>query len=75
MALSFLFNDDIKSNSTVSKFTIDPFGKIGRATILNTNSKELLLRFKDAVQLNYNTLIVPSQIGHKLNIVKIKFED
>ncbi len=70
--IRLIFNDEIKTNNTVSEYVIDPFGKYERNAVLNTDYKDLKLRFKDAVQVSSNEFIVPSERNYKLALVKLK---
>jgi hypothetical protein len=70
--IRLIFNDEIKNNNTVSEYVLDPEGKYERHTVINTDYKELKLRFKEAVQVSYNEFIVPSERNFKLSLVKVK---
>lgn len=67
-----LYNDEIKKNSTVSEYLISPSGKYERNAILNTEYQNLQLRFKDAVQIGSNELLVPSENNYRLVLVKVR---
>ncbi len=71
--LRFLYNDEIKKNSLVSEYVIDPLGDFERNAVLSTDYQNLRLRFKDAVQLSSNEILVPSQRNYTLNLVKISY--
>lgn len=71
--LNVIFNDDIRSQSTVSQFTIQGNGKYKRKAILNTGDIEVKLRVKDALQISSNQIVVPSQYKNKLRLVKFTF--
>lgn len=73
--LRIIFNDEIKNESTVSEYILLPTGEYLRKSILNTTSQNLYLRIKDAVQINANTLLVPSESNGKMNLVRISFEE
>ena len=70
--LRILYNDEIKKSNTVSEYLMDPSGKFERNALLNTEYQNLQLRFRDAVQVSKNTLIVPSETNFKLSLVKLK---
>ena len=70
--IRLIFNDEIKANNTVSEYVLDPSGKYERNAVINTDYKDLKLRFKDAVQVSANEFIVPSERNYKLALVKLK---
>jgi hypothetical protein len=71
--LSIIFNDDIRSQSTVSQFTIKSSGEYKRKAILNTGDIEVKLRIKDALQISSNQIVIPSQYKNKLRLIKFTF--
>lgn len=71
--LRFIYNDEIKNNSTVSEYLMDPTGKIARNSLLSTEYQNMKLRFQDALQLSSNSILVPSEKNYDLNLVKITY--
>lgn len=71
--LRLIYNDDIKKNSTVSEYLLDPAGRIARNSLLSTEYQDMKLRFMDAVQLSSNSILVPSEQNYNLNLVKITY--
>jgi thiamine phosphate synthase YjbQ (UPF0047 family) len=71
--LRFIYNDDIRKNSTVSEYLMDPTGRIARNSLLSTKYQDMKLRFGDAVQLSANSILVPSEKSYDLNLVKITY--
>ena len=71
--LRFIYNDEIKRNNTVSEYLMDPAGKVARNSLLSTAYHKMKLRFKDAIQISPNTLIVPSERSYDLNLVRITY--
>ena len=71
--LRLIYNDEIKSNSTVSEYILDGNGNYKRSSVLSTEYQDLKLRFADARQISSSELIVPSQKSFTVNIVKIDF--
>jgi hypothetical protein len=70
--IRLIFNDEIKSSNTVSEYVLDPSGRYERNAVLNTDYKDLKLRFRDAVQVSSDEFIVPSERNYKLALVKLK---
>jgi len=71
--LRLVYNDEIKKNSTVSEYIMDPTGRVKRNSLLSTSNLELKLRFRDAMQLSNNELLVPSESSYSLSLVKITY--
>ena len=71
--MHIVFNDEIKNNSTVSEYLLDPLGNVSRSSLLSTEYKNLKLRFNDAHQLSSNEFIVPSEKNGKINLVKVLY--
>ncbi len=73
--LRFLFNDEIKQESTVGGYEVTGTGHVERKTVFNTDYQRLKLRFKDGMQLAYNECIVPSERNGRLSLVRIVYND
>ena len=71
--LRLIYNDEIKTNSTVSEYILDPLGNYKRTSVLSTEYQNLRLRFADAEQISSTELLIPSQKNYTLNMVKIDF--
>jgi hypothetical protein len=67
--LRFLFNDEIKYDNTCSEYQVSPLGGFDRNAILNTQDKSVRLRFREAVQVATNAVVVPSEFRNKLKLV------
>lgn len=71
--LRFIYNDEIKKHNTVSEYLMDPAGKVARNSLLSTAYQNMKLRFRDAIQISSNSLIVPSERNYDLNLVRITY--
>ncbi|MEE9374607.1 MAG: hypothetical protein V3V00_16240 [Saprospiraceae bacterium] len=71
--IRFMFNDEIKSNNTVSEYIFDSAGRVKRNSLLNTEYQNLKLRIKDALQISSTEVLVPSQRNGFLSLVKIDY--
>lgn len=71
--LRLLYNDEVKKNNTVSEYILDPTGKLARNSLLSTQNQDMKLRFRDALQLSNNEILVPSENNYELNLVKITY--
>ncbi len=72
-SLRFLFNDEIKYENTVSEYSLKGTGRFKRKSILSTHNLKLRLRFRDAVQVGADKVIIPSERRHRLKLVRLKY--
>ena len=72
-SLRLLFNDDIKHENTVSEYVISATSHIDRNAVMSTENQKLRLRFRDAVQISANVVIVPSERRNRLNLVVVTY--
>lgn len=72
-ALRFLFNDEVERSTTVSEFVLNGAGEGERHAIMNTQGQDLFLRFRDAMQISANEIIVPSDDKRRVRLVKIQY--
>lgn len=72
-ALRLLFNDEIKNENTVSEYLLFPQGQFDRNSIFSTENQDLKLRFRDALQVSHNEMLVPSERRNRLRMVRITF--
>jgi hypothetical protein len=70
-ALRFQFNDEIERATTVSEYVLNGIGENERHTIFNTEGQNVSLRFRDAMQVAANEVIVPSDDRRRVRLVKI----
>lgn len=71
--MRLIYNDEVKTNSTVSEYILDPGGKLARNSLLSTEYQDIKLRFRDALQINNREILVPSENSYNLNLVKISY--
>ena len=72
-ALRLLFNDDIQPENTVSEYVIGAGGGTDRNSIFSTEAQNLRLRFRDAIQVSANELIIPSERRSRLRLVRVRY--
>lgn len=72
--LHFLFNDEIKYENTVSEYILKGNGKFKRKSLMSTENLKLRLRFRNAVQINVDTLVIPSERRNRLKLVRIVYD-
>ncbi len=71
--LRFLFNDEIRQENTVSEYVLNALGEYNRNGLLSTEHLDLKLRFKDAVQVDANAVVVPSERRNRLKLMKLVY--
>ena len=72
-SLRFLFNDEIKDENTVSEYVVNGLGDFDRNSVMSTDDQKIRLRFRDAMQVASNELIVPSERRNKLRLVRVQY--
>ncbi|HHM21056.1 MAG TPA: hypothetical protein ENJ20_03435 [Bacteroidetes bacterium] len=72
-ALRFVFNDEVKYQNTVSEYIVRGNGEYDRNAVMNTEQKDLSIRFRDGVQISAHSFIAPSERRHKVKVVKVEF--
>lgn len=73
--LRIIFNDAVNSDGTVSEYLLKPNGDHIRKSVLNTTYKNLNLRFRDAIALSAESILIPSEDNGKLTLVRINFDN
>ena len=71
--LRLMFNDEIKPKNTVSEYIVRGDGTFERKSVLNTENLELKMRFRDAVQLDSDEILIPSERRNRLKLVKLEY--
>ena len=72
-SLRFLFNDEIKYENTVSEYVLRGNGNFDRNSLMSTENLKLRLRFRDALQIDANTLLIPSERRNRLKIARLEY--
>jgi len=73
--IRLIYNDDIRSENTISEYVLRGNGFYKRSSVFSTNYQRLMLRFQDGLQIAYNECIIPSERNNRLNLVRITFPD
>jgi hypothetical protein len=66
-----IFNDEIKFENTVSEYVVKGTGDNERHSLLSTELLKLRLRFRDAIQIAGDKMVVPSERRGQLRVAKI----
>ncbi len=72
-SLRFLFNDEIRPENTVSEYVLNGRGEFDRNSLLSTENLELRLRFRDAIQVDANRMVIPSERRNRLKLVRLDY--
>lgn len=73
-SLRLIFNDEIKFENTVSQYALFSSGRMDRTSLLSTTNLNLRLRFRDAIQIGPNKMLVPSERRNRIRIAKIELD-
>ena len=73
-ALRLVFNDEIKQDNTVSEYVVRGNGEYDRNAVMNTEQKDLSVRFRDGIQISANAFVAPSERRHKIKLVKVAYD-
>ena len=68
-----IFNDEIRNENMVSEYVLSPGGVADRNSVFNTENQNLRLRFKDAVQVASNEIIVASERKNRIKLVRVTY--
>lgn len=71
--LRFLFNDEIRYENTVSEYVLNGLGAYDRNSLFSTKNLDLRLRFRDALQVAGNELLIPSERRNRLKLVRLEY--
>jgi hypothetical protein len=71
--IRLLFNDEIRNETTTSEYLVRGSGSIDRHSMFNTTNQDILLRFKDGLQVSSDEMIVPSEYRSRLRLVRLKY--
>ncbi len=70
--LRIIFNDEIKTETTVSDYQIDILGNAKRNSLLNTKYHKLRLLVNESIQTGSSEIIIPSLDRKILKLVKVQ---
>ncbi len=72
--LRFLFNDEIRYENTISEYVINGLGDYRRNSLFSTADLDLRLRFRDALQIANDAVVIPSERRNRLKLVRLDYE-
>ena len=71
--LRFIFNDEIKTENTVSEYVVKGNGVFERNSVLSTDDQRIQLRFSEALQVGSREFVVPSVNRSKMKLIRVKY--
>jgi hypothetical protein len=71
--LRMIYNDEIRSENTVSEYLINAKGDWERISLFSTEQLDLRLRFRDATQVSSSQVVIPSERRSRLRLIKITY--
>lgn len=71
--LRLIFNDEVKNETTTSEYILTGSGNINRHSLFNTSQQDILLRFRDGLQIASEEVIIPSEYRSHLRLVRVKY--
>ncbi|MGB1217048.1 MAG: hypothetical protein ACPG5P_04185, partial [Saprospiraceae bacterium] len=71
----FLYNDEIKNNTSVSEYIMNRKGDTERKNVLDTDGYNLKLLFKNGRQINSKDILIPSIKKRTLKLVRIRYNN
>jgi len=71
--VKIIFNDEIKSENTISEYSFSPLGNGNRRSLFATDLHKLKLLFEDATQVSSKSFLVPSMHHGKYRIIKLSY--
>ncbi len=71
--LRFIFNDEIKTENTVSEYVVTGTGEFERNSVLSTDDQRIQLRFSEALQVGSGEFVVPSIMRTKMKLIRVKY--
>ncbi len=71
--LKFIYSEDINNSGNFVEYNINPIGKYKKISLLNTLKEELNPLPKKAIQLDANSVLIPSESKRNLRFIKISY--
>lgn len=68
-----VFNDEIRSANTVSEYIVSSRGMEERKSLMSTDQQDLQLQFRDAIQMDNRTILVPGVSANDMVLVKVEY--
>lgn len=70
-----IYNDEIRENTSVSAYITRASGNTKRKSLLNTQYKNIFLRFGDGVQISSDEVLLLSEFKNDIKLVKLKLKN
>lgn len=72
-SLRLIFNDEVKTETTTSEYVLTGDGTVNRHSLFNTAQQEILLRFRDGLQIGSEEVVIPSENRAHLRLVRVRY--
>lgn len=67
--LRIIYNDEIKNETQVVMYSLNPLGSIERLSLFNTEMYDLNLMLRESIQISADKMLIPSLFNDKIKIV------
>jgi hypothetical protein len=73
--LKLIFNDEVKDETQIIMYYINPLGNYGRISLFNTELYGLNLLLRESIQISSDKLLIPSYKNDKLKLVLLDLKN
>ena len=73
--ISLIFNDEIKDETQIIMYSVNPLGNFSRISLFNTELYDLKLLLRESIQISSKSLLIPSYNKDKLKLVLLELTD
>jgi hypothetical protein len=72
--LRIIYNDEIKDETQVVMYSLNPLGSLKRLSLFNTEMYELNLMLRESLQISADKILIPSLSNDKIKLVLLDLE-
>lgn len=72
--LRIIYNDEIKNETQVVMYSLNPLGSLNRLSLFNTEMYDLNLMLRESIQISPDKILIPSLFNDKIKIVLLDLE-
>lgn len=72
--LRIIYNDDIKNETQVVMYSVNPLGSLKRLSLFNTEMYDLNLMLRESIQISSDKILIPSLFNDKIKLVLLDLE-
>ena len=74
-SFQLIYNDEIRENTSVSAYITRANGNTKRKSLLNTQYKNIFLRFRAGAQVSADAVLLLSEYKNDVKLVKLKLKN